>query len=328
MFKGDVLKKIMRQRQWQLTCKFLMLLTTFLLSGCGAKQQFTYRVHLISDLQIQIAPNADHKDSEMTLQVSLLEKDAEENQIVEVSIESIQASMISMHFNFDYDSYVHVDDESINDTQEDREKKFRHRFVGLVGKKYQALVSPKGEVIKLLEVDPRIKKVLELKPSGVSGMLGGDQVKMLLGKESLMEFARLGVAPGAAENKPGEQWEESVAVFVPNLTQLLQTQKQYTCRARERQGGEPVARFEIKASKQADSAAKTAKGGLEVVSLSSSGETTWSLRHGNLKKLSEKMIMEVRYSQGAKTQTPKKGGLKIFQITDKTIEEIDPPKNS
>lgn len=303
----------------------LASLTVFLLCGCGEpKQHFTYRVHQVSDLKIAAFPNTDYKDSEMILQVNLIEKDASENQIVEVSIESIQASMISMHFSFDYDSNVHVDEESLNDTQEDREKKFRNSFAGLVGKKYQAMVGPQGNVIKLHNIDPRIKRVLDSKATGISGMLGEDQVKMLLGNESLVELARLGVASNAAKNKSGEQWQESVSVFVPNLTKPLQTDRQYIFQAKEKRGREPVARFSIKTSKGENPEAKSTKGGLEVVSLNSSGEVTWSLQHGNVKNLSENMEMEVRYSQGAKTPVRKEGGMKIFQTMDKTIEEIEP----
>jgi len=303
----------------------LASLAVILLSGCGeSKQQFTYRVHLVSDLKIAAFPNTDYKDSEMILQVSLIEKDASENKIVEVSIESIQASMISMHFSFDYDSNVHVDEEIINDTQEEREITFRNSFAGLVRKKYQAMVGPQGNVIKLLEIDPRIKRVLDSKATGVSGMLGEDQVKMLLGNESLVEWARLGVAAGVAKNKSGEQWQESVSVFVPNLIKPLQTDRKYIFQAREKLGREPVARFAIKTSKGENPEARSTKGGLEVVSLNSSGEVTWSLQHGNVKKLSENMKMEVRYSQGAKTPVRKDGGMKIFQIMDKTIEEIEP----
>ena len=101
----------------------------------------------------------------------------------------------------------------------------------------------------------------------------------------------------------------------------------YTFQANDKQGTEPVVRFAIKTRKQKIPKDKGARKGLEVVSLNSSGEAIWSLQHGNLKKISEKMKMEVRYSQIGRKQARKKGGMKIFLVMDKTIEEIESTVN-
>lgn len=192
---------------------------------------YTAKAHMTSDL-VMMFPDVDHKETDLVFDCQVTEIDEQGNAVVEVTIESVKVLLKTLGgIKLTYDSEAVPDDQAkaeLDKTGKSKDAKrqtYIKAFAGLKGKKYTAVVDPRGVVVKLVDVDKEIQKALDRRTTGK--MLGGDQVEMLFTAASLKEYAWPGhiIAAGDPEDfKFSGSWRGTGTVVVPYTT-LVNLQK-------------------------------------------------------------------------------------------------------
>ena len=304
------------------------------LMGCvNTPEHRSFRVQLISDIRLPMGiPNADHKETLMILGYDVLEIDPDGVARVELTIESIKASMISLTKRFSYDSEAEEQTES-SKSDLARQDQFKQSFHGLKGKKYGARVEDTGRVLELIDLDPRIDRVVSGK---AKGMFGGDQVAMLLTKSNLKEYAAAGWYRNLEKDNQNSTrpWTHDSVILVPSA-KPVQVRKRYQLERIEKIEDRQIATVSYQVSlieesaSDANQAAPNAKkfrgSDLIVTAVLGEGELSVLSKTGTLLKLEEQLRIEVRTGYALpKQRSPKKRKtLKIFYVIKRTIELVE-----
>jgi len=324
-----------------LVCLISVVSFGICLSGCDEDklpsvsfskgQEFSRKINFNSNLQMMFP--ADNKKTEMILDFCVTDVDEEGVATVEVTIASIKADMKTIGMApFSFDS------EDATPPTKSKDKRYRHAlnfyntFIDLKGKKYSAQVDKHGRVIKLLNIDPRIKK--ETVGIRISQLVGSDQVRMLLTESNLKEYVSPALFCGLEKikgRKNGRVWSGTSDICVPDIP-VLSLQKEYTFEKQSSSAKEPmvvpykVTSFE---SLVVDKDGKL-RGRFEPVSVVGEGKVTFVPTKMHEIKLKETVVVGVKPNKGPKARgrqvagkDKKKTKVNMAYRITKTIETID-----
>ena len=261
----------------------------------------------------------------MVLGYDVLEIDPDGVARVELTIESIKASMISLTKRFSYDSEA---EEQTEPEKRDlaQQNRFNQSFEGLKGKKYGARVEKTGRVLELIDLDPRIDRIASGK---AKGMFGGDQVAMLLTKSNLKEYAAAGWyhSLGKDDKNSTRQWTHDNLILVPSA-KPAQVRKRYQLERIEKIEDRHIATvsYQVSFVKESPSDAKKSRGSdLIVTAVLGEGELSVLSKTGTLLKLEEQLRVDVRtgYALPKQRGPKKRKAIKIFYIMKRTIELVE-----
>ncbi len=305
-------------------------MTALTLGGCqDSPRNFRYRVHQVSDMRIPIPANADHKESEMTLDYRILDVDKDGVRTVALTVSNLKVSMVSMSVQCSFDAATQNDSDPPKQDarQSSQQEKFQQHFVGLLGVSYRARLDQDGKVLELLEVDPKLLEIHKQQGNSVSSMLGGDQVKLLLGRESLQRYAQLAFMNGHAN----QNFQDEAAMFVPNVQPAaVATRREFTFDHTDEMNDQEAAFYNftvhgVDAEPVGESSAtqrpRPGKGGLSLASIEGDGRLVVSAKNGYAIKLYEKFTAALKYEgAGAARRTGRE--VKVFQVVEETIESL------
>ncbi len=289
-------------------------------------KKYAQRINMVSDL-LMMFPNADHKESQLVLNYEVTKVSDNENAIVEVTIVSVKATMLSLGQRYSYDSETPNKKSNYSPKFRDRENRFRSEFVGLKGKKYQLAINLKTKTVKILKMDPRIQKIAE--QSIPQGMLGPAQAVMLLGRSNLCQYASEGLFAGLKSPvvKKSQSWQEKSSVFIPK-TPLVKLKKICKLTRITQKNNQKLATISFKykrdtAKRQTNSnPGKIFPGNnrsqFKVVSIRGDGSTIVSVNKGHFISSKEKIQLGITLNLQGK---PSKN--KMFYIVKRNIEYID-----
>ncbi|MBI9015825.1 MAG: hypothetical protein JEZ07_01055 [Phycisphaerae bacterium] len=157
-------------------------------------QNFKAKVSLTSDL-IMMAPlrmdKTDLKKTVMVLNYKVIEAD-QQQATIEITVESIHATMVTIGRKFGYDSEDVKVAKSISNPEnkkgaKQQQDKFANSFSEVKGQKYIARINRDGQVISLDIQGNILKKEASGQPRGE--MIGGDQLTMLFNEYALKAYA-------------------------------------------------------------------------------------------------------------------------------------------
>jgi|GEM_PF-5579663 len=202
-----------------------------MVAGCGGVEQrgpHQYNVAMVSNMILPMGiPNVDIKKSDLQLTWTLLEAvDASRDVLVEVKIDSLKASMDSLTIQCLYDSTLADEGLSENDQEASRVKNFMGVMRGIAGCRYTARVNLDTHVVKIIDMDKRLKAIGQGGNSD-NGMFGHDQIKICLKGPILDAYARLGVYGLSDTVSSKEPFTLPSGVTMPNTAQytLVKTHK-------------------------------------------------------------------------------------------------------
>ncbi len=159
-------------------------------------------ISLESDFQIPIAGvQADFQKSRMLLRCEVLSVDPEQSATLKVTIEKLTASLKSLGIFCQYDSSVHSSPQTgqnlpdANSKQKKLQAQYEKTFEGLAGSAFLAHLDIKNNQIRLDIQDPKLNQLSQRQPAG---MIGPDQLSLLLSRNSLCEY----IDPGILQNHP------------------------------------------------------------------------------------------------------------------------------
>ena len=327
----------------------LLLLLCFAMSGCtqpdasapttlsGSTQpdtsaslivpgsNYSKRVRIVSDLKLAFnVPNADHQESDMVLDYHVTNVDEQGTAQIEVTIAQLKASARSLQFSFAYDSDKDSGPQPPKNNTDQKQRRYHTAFTGIQGSKYKALMDAQGRVLKLFDIDDRIKPIISGSTKG--NMFGGDQVAMLLSETSLKEYVALGAIESLNQPnlQPGHKWTHLTTIHVPRASA---TSKRFcTLDSLETVDGKQVAAisYDIKnapepATPEDQAALRKSSGGFDIVSILGNGKIRYSITDNHLIRLNEAMRVGITTA----TSRTKKAQAKSFYVVKRTIEFID-----
>ena len=325
-------------------CVWVLFSSLTALAGCNEAvrlaprfkpgQTYAQKVHFFSDFR-GLFFGADIQDCEMILHYEVNEPNSEGVATVTVTIASIKASMRSLSIRCVYDSETAPAPEKgkLPASKPSHQGKYTRLFEGIKGSKFSAQVDAQGRVLKLVEVDKKIRDFV----SGpiTSANLGGYQLALVFSETNLRDYISLwmyGFLAGA-EPEVNKTWTGYMPVETPQTAPVMALKK-YTLKGVEEKDGDTIATFALAAKGPAPKPPlpeyvtanlKRRKPEMEIVKVEhGSGEAILSLTEGRLIKFYEKIINEVRLT-GKKNQallSKSKKPLRTFYFMEKTIEYI------
>ncbi|MBN1436723.1 MAG: hypothetical protein JW936_06590 [Sedimentisphaerales bacterium] len=290
----------------------------------------TYRqqLHLISDMTLPLGiPNADHKDSRLTVDCLPTAVDGQGNTLVEVTIVSLQASMISLSVQASYDSENPPADLTRLDN---RGRHFYDLFDGLVGLKYTAVVDTHGFVVELRDIPTRVSQAME---GQIEGSIGEDQLIMLFSRQNLEDvvspdfFDGLGEIAEATDSHPelNATWQSQQFVIVPRAIPVAGDQNFVLENYEISDDGSTTATISYRTvadqERAAQANAEGHSGGLEIVQAAIVGHTSYSLTEGHPIATSEDMRAEIRTTQTGRRQSENRN--RIFYDVKRRVNWIE-----
>lgn len=302
----------------------ILVLCGFLAGGCANKPA-AFQVDMVSDL-VMMFPGADHKETQLNFTHTVVEKN-ESATLVEVRLDSIQASMKSLSIKLSYDSAT--DNGPIRPEEagkQNRLEKYRQSFTGLAGLSYRANVNHAGGQATLLDLPQRLETIAS---GQVNGMFGGDQITMVLSRHSLRDYASVGLADAT-----DKMWFEKGETVVPGVTHV-NTQRSVDPQAQTNDPNKPgvtLWAFTLEqsggsdAKTQADAAAappaRTKQQGLQMKSFNGKGHIERSRKKNRLELWQENSTAHVQTS--ANRANTNKKPKPIFYRIKKTIQRTNP----
>ena len=299
-----------------------------LLAGCAAERpsRFTFHVHQVSHVRGHpLVNNAADKETDIILRLDLLEED-ETGTVVQVTIDSIKASMSSLGIRCAY----HIE-EIENVIKSDRVKKHQANYLkvfeGLEGASFKAQVDRDGNVVQWMAMDEPLKPI---SAGAQRGQIGKDQVAMVLGKTNLAEYAAMGWAlPGRlVRARVKDQWTTGGVLIVPDVKKSVTIEKSYTLDEILDEKAEKIVKIDVQIrdnkDKDADKSATPRATGLLVDKVEGQGQVLCSLTHGHMIKSEETVKIPVSASVGRTAQNKKNpNAIKMYFETITTIDLID-----
>lgn len=300
-------------------------------------QTYAQKVHFTSDMRMRF-PWADYQDCEMILRYQVDQVNAEGVAQVTVTVDSVKASMRSLSIFCKYDSQATPSNEKAKRPagKPSRQEQYTRSFEGIRGCKFSAQVDAQGRVLKFLEMDNKIRRLV----SGpvTSANFGGNQLALVFSETNLREYVSLwlyGFLAGAAP-QVNTTWVGYMPVETPQTAPVLGL-KNYTLKRVEEKEGETIATFELATKGPVSKPAlpeyvaanlKKRNPGMEAVKVEhGSGQAVLSLSGGHPIKFYEKIIVEVQLAgkKNQKLASNKENAQKTFYFTEKTIEYIPKP---
>ena len=285
----------------------------------------TYRqsLQMVSDMALPFGiPNADHKDSTVVMACEVLAVDGAGGATVEVTIESLDVSMISLSVKASYDSTAPAPTGKLDS----KKQRFREVFGGLAGRKYKALVDAQGRVVELRDVDSKIQRAAQ---GAAEGSLGEDQLALLLSHDNLRDV----VVPPLFNNLPraeaevDDSWSDEQVILVPRSAARVLDRKYRLVRYEREEDASYTAMLEYDGKlSEADAPVRSGKGGgLEIVEAGNKGEIRYSATFKRPMEMTDSTRAEIRTAQGGRKTQPRKGGRqnKIYYYVKRTITMLD-----
>jgi len=315
----------------------IVIMTTGLpLIGCGESKNFSQKIHLVSNLKM-IFPGVDGKDTELVLNYDFMGIDQDKRTVMEVTVASIRATLKTMGQNYAFDSEKNTDtpekapplpekDASKNKqnrnskiTRPSKQERYATTFAGLKGQKYKILLDKEGRVVKLFDMDEKLKRIAQLEIKG--GMLEGDQVMMILSENNLREYASLGEICKKMrknEKKPGTKWNQSNWIWLPHSSEI-EVKKIFTLNEPEKKDGKVIQASYNIAKMDKPTKAPPKKKGLKkrkhefsAKLLEGNGDVTVTLDKKPAMILNEKLLISLK--------TDKNNKLSMGYVIDRKIE--------
>ena len=293
-----------------------------------AGQRYLLNVQLVSKALIGFlrfaGPSGEMKDTgDMILDCRVVDVADDGTARIELTIKSLKCSMTSLGVKASFDSAGE------NKGGNDKQKRYRRVFQGLVGSKYSALVDSRGRVVKLLNMAEKVKQASN---RNVTGPLGGDYLSLLLAETNLRDyasppfFANLPTGPTAK----GDTWIDQQTVVAPQAS-AVQAEQKYELKSYRMRENEKIAEISYRGILLEEETAaagpggkgKKGKGGLEIIQAGTPGKILYSVTEGRLIKLDEMQRAEIRTLSGSgrRTSKPKKDGKnRMFYDIKRIIE--------
>ncbi len=330
---------------------FLLMLLLCAAAGCAqidcfgpcfkTGQKFSRKITLVCDMRMMF-PGADHQKNEMILNYQV--RDVRSGvATVDVTIDSIQASMRSLSVRASFDSGKSQGDSAKSapaSPKKSRSKlshqdRFRNNFVGLKGSGYTARVDRNGKVLELIGLDKRIKSAAT--GGIVDGSWGGHQVALLLSPNNLREYVSPAcvqmLADMDTETDLGKSRVSTEVVEIPRANPVMIrkkiTLKEIAVKDHEKQAILLLEIYPVVDKPLPEFAREPAKNRrpemiIKRVDKGTMGELVISLSDGQIVRFKEKYFAEISLvgmKELARPASADKKAKKTYYLVEKTIEE-------
>jgi hypothetical protein len=309
----------------------ILFIISMLGIGCAQPKSYTVKVNLENRLQLLFIRDADTKKSEITLKNRIRNVDNDGIRTVDVTIEAINVSVMSLTKKFTFDSAK--DTAETIGVKADMKRDYKRSFLPLVGITYTARVNKQGNVVELVQIPEELEKVLNKQSTRKS--LADQQIQLVFSKERLREY----VSPmffdaySGDDITSGEEWVTYEQIRMP-LTDMKPVKKTYKLAESTNSGDitnykvtfktEQVGTEKVPAELRQDTKRISGRRGQGMKIKSITGEGEVELTGATLEpvKTQESMVVYISTGAGRKNKKKQQNQKNMFFKMSKTIEII------
>jgi len=297
-------------------------------------QTWSQKVKLLTQMILPMPMDLFNTESNLLLDSRVLAVDPD-GSTIEVTIAGIDASASLMGRKYSFDHTIDADTPVTGTQKLSHARKYKNAFAGLVGTKYSARLDNGGNVVKLLDIDPRLQKIAD---NTVSQNQGTEQTTTLLSRGCLRDYAAINMFDAGQSNSLSKNspWSTTATAKAPRVPETTTTRTHRVDSFEEVDGKKfanityDLADVSTPKSEEPKPKSKRRKGrpsnNLNATGVRGIGEITYSFPDARIVSHAEKMRIDISPSLPSRNPAKKDVGKrknKMYYKINRFIELID-----